>query len=242
MACTVDFRCLDEGLGGKTYKRKRADNGTEAAMEVEEYITTPASKRQAVPSAEDPNKPILGRPTYDGLIAGRVSGRNWKQPRKHRSSAVKVSVKGKPLEQRIKEKEIKKAYKERINDLKEEIRHNKLDKRKQTEEREKRKQENILRSGTKFQKITNLKTLKKIAKSKQSNQLKVVSEEHLNGQRLKATDLTEESSVTKPAYTSDEIEDKTKSLRESAKYTVGDNASALDKFQALLYSAAMTGW
>ncbi|XP_059301063.1 mitochondrial import inner membrane translocase subunit TIM50-like isoform X2 [Lycium ferocissimum] len=42
------------------------------------------------------------------------------------------------------------------------------------------------------------------------------------------------------AYTSDEIEDKTKSLRESAKYTVGDDASALDKFQALLYSSAMT--
>ncbi|KAJ8546469.1 hypothetical protein K7X08_019052 [Anisodus acutangulus] len=179
MACTVDFRCLDEGFGGKTYKRKRADNGTEAAMEVE--ITTPASKRQAVPSAEDPNKPILGKPTYDGVIAGRVSGRNWKQPRKHRSSAVKVSVKGKPLEQRIKEKEIKKAYKERINELKEEIRQNKVDKRKQREEREKRKHENILKSGTKIQKITNPKTLKKIAKSKQRKQLKVVSDELLKG-------------------------------------------------------------
>ncbi|XP_015056479.1 mitochondrial import inner membrane translocase subunit TIM50-like [Solanum pennellii] len=42
------------------------------------------------------------------------------------------------------------------------------------------------------------------------------------------------------AYTTDEIEDKTKSLRESAKYAVGDDASALDKFQALLYSSAMT--
>ncbi|KAK4363917.1 hypothetical protein RND71_015275 [Anisodus tanguticus] len=177
--CTVYFRCVDEGLGGKTYKRKRA--GTEAAMEVEEDIPTRDYKRQAVTSAEDPNKPILGRPTYDGLMAGRVSGRNWKQPRKHRSSAVKVSVEGKPLDQRIKEKERKKAYKERINDLKEEIRHNKVDKRKQREEREKRKQENILRSGTKVQKITNLNTLKKITKSKQRNQLKVVSDEHLNG-------------------------------------------------------------
>ncbi|KAK4723588.1 hypothetical protein R3W88_026367 [Solanum pinnatisectum] len=32
------------------------------------------------------------------------------------------------------------------------------------------------------------------------------------------------------AYTTDEIEDKTKSLRESAKYAVGDDASALDGF------------
>lgn len=148
MACTVDFRCLDEGFGGKTYKRKRAEkeqgNGIEA-MEVEEI----PRKRQAVPSEEDPNKPVLGRPTYDGVIAGRVSGRNWKQPRKHRSSAAKVSVKGKSLEQRMKEKEIKKAYKERINELKEVIRHNKVEKRKQREEREKKKQENILKSGTK---------------------------------------------------------------------------------------------
>ncbi|XP_060193511.1 rRNA-processing protein CGR1 [Lycium barbarum] len=179
MACTVDFRCLDEGFGGKTYKRKRAEKEVDNdAMEVE---PTPASKRQAVPSADDPNKPVLGRPTYDGVIAGRVSGRNWKQPRKHRSSAAKVSVKGKPLEQRIKEKEIKKAYKERINELKEEIRQNKVDKRKQREERDKRKQENILKSGTKVQKITNPKTLKKIAKSKQRKQLKVVSDDLLNG-------------------------------------------------------------
>ena len=35
------------------------------------------------------------------------------------------------------------------------------------------------------------------------------------------------------AYTTDEIEDKTKSLRESAKYAVGDDASALDVSLAL---------
>ncbi|MCD7461092.1 hypothetical protein HAX54_045152 [Datura stramonium] len=161
----------------ETYKRKeslgeRARQCYRRAAEVEEEIPTPASKRQAVPSAEDPNKPVLGRPTYDGVIAGRVSGRNWKQPRKHRSSATKVSVGRKSLEQRMKEKEIKKAYKERINELKEEIRQNKVDKRKQREEREKRKQENILKSGTKVQKITNPKTLKKIAKSKQRKLLK----------------------------------------------------------------------
>ncbi|PHT57134.1 hypothetical protein CQW23_05620 [Capsicum baccatum] len=170
MACSVDFRCLDEGFGGKTYKRKRAEKelnvpteeeGEGMAMEVE------ASKRQADP----------GRPTYDGVIAGRVSGRNWKQPRKHRSSASKVSVKGKSLEQRMKEKEMKKAYRERMNELKEEIRQNKVNKRKHKEERDKKKQENILKSGTKVQKITNPKTLKKIAKSKQRKLLKVVSDQ-----------------------------------------------------------------
>ncbi|KAF3621906.1 putative aspartate kinase [Capsicum annuum] len=180
MACTVDFRCLDEGFGGKTYKRKRAEKelnvpteeeGDGMAMEVE------VSKRQAVPSSADPNKPVLGRPTYDGVIAGRVSGRNWKQPRKHRSSASKVSVKGKSLEQRMKEKEMKKAYRERMNELKEEIRQNKVNKRKHKEERDKKKQENILKSGTKVQKITNPKTLKKIAKSKQRKLLKVVSDQ-----------------------------------------------------------------
>uniref|UniRef100_A0A5B6YG82 Mitochondrial import inner membrane translocase subunit TIM50 n=1 Tax=Davidia involucrata TaxID=16924 RepID=A0A5B6YG82_DAVIN len=42
------------------------------------------------------------------------------------------------------------------------------------------------------------------------------------------------------AYTLDEVDEKTKALRASADYTIGDDASALDKFQALLYSAAMT--
>ncbi|XP_009602717.1 mitochondrial import inner membrane translocase subunit TIM50 [Nicotiana tabacum] len=42
------------------------------------------------------------------------------------------------------------------------------------------------------------------------------------------------------AYTLDEVEEKTKALRASANYTVGDNASGVDKFHALLYSSAMT--
>ncbi|XP_028768213.1 mitochondrial import inner membrane translocase subunit TIM50 [Neltuma alba] len=42
------------------------------------------------------------------------------------------------------------------------------------------------------------------------------------------------------AYSLDEIEEKTKSLRESVKYNAGENATALDKFQQLLYSTAMT--
>ncbi|KAA8527055.1 hypothetical protein F0562_008716 [Nyssa sinensis] len=41
------------------------------------------------------------------------------------------------------------------------------------------------------------------------------------------------------ACTLDEVDAKTKTLRASANYIVGDDASALDKFQALLYSAAM---
>ncbi|XP_055823859.1 mitochondrial import inner membrane translocase subunit TIM50-like [Solanum dulcamara] len=42
------------------------------------------------------------------------------------------------------------------------------------------------------------------------------------------------------AYSLNEVEEKTKALRASAKYTVGDSASGFDKFQALLYSSAMT--
>lgn len=42
------------------------------------------------------------------------------------------------------------------------------------------------------------------------------------------------------AYSTDEIEEKTRSLRESVNYTAGDDASASEKYQGLLYSAAMT--
>uniref|UniRef100_A0A7C9D863 Coiled-coil domain-containing protein 86 n=2 Tax=Opuntia streptacantha TaxID=393608 RepID=A0A7C9D863_OPUST len=189
MACTVDFRCLDEGFGGKTYKRKRESQslittGAEdttvenSSMEVDDNDSNPPPKRAAVPSLSDPNKPVFGRPTYDGVIAGKVSGRNWKQPR-HRASARAVSRNPLSFEQRMREREVKKAYKERKEELKEEIRRNKIEKRKQREEKEKKKQENILKSGTKLQKITNPKTLKKIAKSKQRKQLKVVSDDLL---------------------------------------------------------------
>lgn len=186
MACTIDFRRLDEGFGGKTYKRKRelqSQPQNDSSMEVEEnddnQINNPPAKRAAIASSDDPNKPIFGKATYDGVIAGRVSGRNWKQPRKHRSSSMAVSRKPQSLEQRMREREVKKAYKERKEELKEEIRSHKIEKRKMKEEREKKKEENILRSGTKLQKITNPKTLKKIAKSKQRKQLKVVSDDLL---------------------------------------------------------------
>ncbi|XVF59947.1 hypothetical protein PTKIN_Ptkin08bG0002700 [Pterospermum kingtungense] len=189
MACTIDFRRLDEGFGGKTYKRKRQETqiasdaasvgGDGASMDVDESCPPP-SKRSAVPSSDDPNKPTFGQPTYDGVIAGKVSGRNWKQPRQQRASAKRVSIKRTTFEEREKQKKIKKAYREKMNELKEEIRQNKIEKRKKREEREKKKKENILRSGTKFQKITNPNTLKKIAKSKQKKLLQVVPDEFVN--------------------------------------------------------------
>ncbi|KAK9988806.1 hypothetical protein SO802_029045 [Lithocarpus litseifolius] len=186
MACTLDFRGLDEGFGGKTYKRKREEaeahyTSASASMEIDE-TSQPVAKRSAVASDENPDKPIIGKPSYDGVISGRVSGRKWKQTRKHRASATQVR-KGSNFEERQKEKEIKKAYKERMTELKETIRQNKVEKRKKREEREKKKKENILRSGTKLQKITNPKTLKKIAKSKHKNLLKVVPDDLLGNKK-----------------------------------------------------------
>ncbi|KAE9446116.1 hypothetical protein RHGRI_022691 [Rhododendron griersonianum] len=197
MACTIDFRCLDEGFGGKTYKRKRAEQAeqlllsiqppaaADAAASMDVDSNAPPSKRQAVPSSDNPNKPAYGNPTYDGVIAGRVSGRRWKQPRTRRSSAIHVKGATTSFEQRAKQKEVKRAYKERMVELKEEIRLNKVEKRKKREEREKRKKENVLRTGTKLQVITNPKTLKKIAKSKQRKQLKVVPDDLLNKNKNK---------------------------------------------------------
>ncbi|XP_038874831.1 protein PXR1 [Benincasa hispida] len=188
MACTIDFRRLDEGFGGKTYKRKREEaekslNITESenadtSMEIDDSLPPP-SKRSAIPSSENPDKPTFENPTYDGVIAGKVSGRKWKQPRKHRTSAMQVSRKGTTFEERERQKKIKAAFRERKEELKEQIRLNKVEKRKKREEREKKKKENILRSGTKLQKITNPKTLKKIAKSKQKKLLKVVPEDYI---------------------------------------------------------------
>lgn len=176
MACTIDFRCLDEGFGGKTYKRKRSEQQQEkdALMDIDADQEIQTAKRQAVSSSENPNKPIFGKPTYDGVIAGKVSGRKWKKAKTQRSSAVRVSLKKSTFEERAQQKEIKKAYKERMTEMKEEIRKNKVEKRKKKEEKDKRKEENILKSGTKLQKITNPKTLKKLAKSKKRKLLKVV--------------------------------------------------------------------
>ncbi|KAK9152407.1 hypothetical protein Syun_010716 [Stephania yunnanensis] len=43
------------------------------------------------------------------------------------------------------------------------------------------------------------------------------------------------------AYTLEEVDEKTKAFRKSAEYAVGDDIAALDKFQAMLHSAFMTG-
>jgi Cgr1 family len=185
MASTLDFRFLDEGLGGeKNKKRKRSlSDDAPQSMDLDEMDSAAAerpSKLAAIPS-ENPNKPAFGRPTFDGVIAGRVSGRNWKQPRTQRASAKAVSLRPKSFELRAKEKKDKQLYKDRIAELKDEIRRNKVEKRRLREERQKKKQENILRSGTKFQKITNQKTLKKIAKSKNKKLLKVVPDDIFSG-------------------------------------------------------------
>ena len=180
MACTLDFRFLDEGVGGQKNKRKRAVEDAAEAMDTDGAAAAP-SKKIAIASTDDPDRPsAIGRPSYDGVIAGKVSGRKWKQPRQQRSSAMHVTLRRKSLDQRNKEKGIKKAFQERVNELKEEIRLNKVEKRKKREEREKKKKENILRTGTKLQKITNPKTLKKIAKSKQRKNLKVVHDALIN--------------------------------------------------------------
>ncbi|KAL6634667.1 hypothetical protein ACP70R_027338 [Stipagrostis hirtigluma subsp. patula] len=191
MASHLDFRYLDEGLGGERGKRKRREEAEAEAdsMDLDAAADAPRpSKLRAVPSLSDPSKPAsFGQPTYDGVIAGRVSGRRWKEPRTRRASAVVASRKPTPLEQRVREKSLKRAYQARKAELKEEIRQNKVAKRKQREEREKRKQENILRTGTKLQRVTNPKTIQKIAKSKKRKQLKVVPDEFLGGKKSEAS-------------------------------------------------------
>lgn len=193
MACTIDFRFLDEGLGGPKNKRKRTTEEPTTSVDASSVLMDVdmdadlhnPSKRPALPSSDNPDKPSFGKPTYDGVIAGKLSGRNWKQPRKQRASAACVSRRCPSFELRAKQKEIKKAYKERMAELKEEIRSNKEEKRKRREEREKKKQENILRSGMKLQKISNPKTLKKIAKSKDRKLLKVVPDDLLKNNKNK---------------------------------------------------------
>ncbi|CAL0326106.1 unnamed protein product [Lupinus luteus] len=73
-ACTIDFHCLDEGFGGKTYKCKREeaqsqndavndniiDNNDETiSMEIDDALPPP-SKRSAVASSENPDNQCSG--------------------------------------------------------------------------------------------------------------------------------------------------------------------------------------
>eukprot|EP00250_Pteridium_aquilinum_P015856 c22804_g1_i1 orf=78-641(+) len=187
MASQLDFRRLDEGLGGQRNKRKRAaeekpeeggsDGGKEdlQTMEIdEEGLCLPSAKRAAIANNGE-DRPVFGRPTYDGTIAGKLSGRKWKNPKSARTSSIKVSLKKPSLEQRNVQREIKKAYKERMTELKEQIRQNKISKRKAKQEREKRKKENEARTGTVYQKVSNPKKLKNMSK-KQKKMLRVIPE------------------------------------------------------------------
>ncbi|KAJ0969999.1 hypothetical protein J5N97_022876 [Dioscorea zingiberensis] len=110
-------------------------------MELDSTSKPPLAKRAALPSLFDPEKPAFGKPTYDGVIVGKVSGRKWKQVQSQGASAAKVSRRGMSLDVRTKEKELKRDFKERMNELKEEIRQNKVEKGMKREERRKRKKE-----------------------------------------------------------------------------------------------------
>jgi hypothetical protein len=78
------------------------------------------------------------------------------------------------LEVKKRLREAKRAFKDRMSELKEQIRSNKVEKRRKVEERKRIKKENELKS-TPVQKITNPKTLKKMSK-KQRNMLRRVSD------------------------------------------------------------------
>lgn len=166
MASHIDFRSLDEGLGGAKRKRKREEEEEEEAAQNAEAMDTQetyqASKRAAV-AKDGENKPVYGRPTYDGTLAGKVSGRKWKASKGTRASALKVVGRKSTLEEKNRAKEVKKAYKERMGELKEQIRSHKVEKRKKAEDRKRIKKENEIR-GQPVQRITNPKTIKKMSK------------------------------------------------------------------------------
>ncbi|KAL2651196.1 hypothetical protein R1flu_019324 [Riccia fluitans] len=175
----IDFRFLDEGLGGplnnpKNKRKRREDEEprpADAAESPMEIVLQPAKKKAAVGGDNDA-KPAYGKPTYDGVLAGKVSGRKWKQPKTCRAAALKGTGRKSTLEERNRTREIKKAYMERKHELKEQIRLNKRAKREQIELRKKIKKENEIRSQS-VQKITNPKTLKKMSK-KQRKLLRVI--------------------------------------------------------------------
>eukprot|EP00850_Spirogloea_muscicola_P025022 SM001998S05393 [mRNA] locus=s1998:903:1592:- [translate_table: standard] len=166
MASMVDFRGLDEGLGGQG-KRKRAREAREDDGEAAELAAAPPeAKRQAVAMDEDARTPSYSRPKYDGVIAGKVSGRKHKTPRLHRSSAIKTSLvraRATSLDDKRREKELKKAYRERLAEFKEDVRQQKAAKRKAVEEKRRIKAANQAKSQI-VQKVTNPKTIKKMSK------------------------------------------------------------------------------
>eukprot|EP00897_Mesotaenium_endlicherianum_P009981 jgi/Mesen1/9010/ME000563S08321 len=172
MASMVDFRFLDEGMGGHV-KRKREREGDDA-QSAKAYEETQMAKRAATAMEGDENKPAYARPTYDGVVPGKVSGRSWKVTKTSRASSLKVK-KGKPMseDERRRQIELKKAYKERKEELKGEIKKSKQDQRKVAEDRRKKKQEDE-HKGLLLQKISNPKKLSKMSKKQRKN-LKIVT-------------------------------------------------------------------
>ena len=74
MAFHLDFRYLDEGLSGERKRREEAEAAATDSMDLDADAPRP-SKVRAMPSLSDPSKPAsFDQPTYDGVIAGRVSG------------------------------------------------------------------------------------------------------------------------------------------------------------------------
>ncbi|CAM6082908.1 unnamed protein product [Calypogeia fissa] len=178
MPNVIDFRFLDEGLGGplnnpKTKRKREAEEEEErlaaaaaaedaAAMGLGLGPTVHPNKRAAITGEGD--RPVaVGKPTYDGVMAGKISGRKWKQPKACRAAALKVVGRKPTLDERNRVRQVKKAYKERLGELKDQIRLNKRAKREQIETRKRIKKENELRTQP-VQRITNPKTLKKMSK------------------------------------------------------------------------------
>ncbi|CAI5953806.1 unnamed protein product [Closterium sp. NIES-64] len=179
---------LDEGTGGDKKRKRQKDEREAKAAEAEAAAADqpgdmaidddgadgqPSAKRQAVPMADDENRPSFGRPSYDGVIAGKASGRKWKTVRTTRSSALRVTGRKEvSLEEKRRQRELKKAYRERKEELKEEIRSNKQAKRAAAQEKQRRKEENALK-GAVLQRITNPKTIKKMSKKQRQSLVKV---------------------------------------------------------------------
>ncbi|CAI5968560.1 unnamed protein product [Closterium sp. NIES-64] len=125
-----------------------ADQPGDMAIDDDGADGQPSAKRQAVPMADDENRPSFGRPSYDGVIAGKASGRKWKTVRTTRSSALRVTGRKEvSLEEKRRQRELKKAYRERKEELKEEIRSNKQAKRAAAQEKQRRKEENALKGA-----------------------------------------------------------------------------------------------
>nr|CAB3447112.1 unnamed protein product [Digitaria exilis] len=103
----LQFPSFADRLETARERREEAEEAEAAAadsMDLDADAPRP-SKLRGMPSLSDPSKPAsFGQPTYDGVIAGRVSWRRWKEPRTRRALAVVVSRKPTPLEQRVREK------------------------------------------------------------------------------------------------------------------------------------------